>query len=529
MLRRTTAGLAALLTVAWGATLWAGNPSVNVQLFRPSAFPTDYLQVRGATLPPHLTVGGALALSYGNRPLVFTRGGGSHAVVEHQLTLDLLVSAAFFERFGVGLALPFFLYQRGEDNGFVPIATYEASAMGDLRVQPVVVLLPHRGRGFGLALDLSVSVPTAQDGRFAGDAGVQFAPRVAAEVAFPRVRGALNLGYLVRADRAAFGLRARDRLLFELAAAGTLWPDGLEAFGELLLATPAAAPFVAAHEDQMEGRLGLGYRFGGGFHTRLAVGGGFLDGWGTPEYRLVLQVGFAGAPSGAGGDAPPALLDPDGDSILGAADLCPLEPEDFDGFQDEDGCPDPDNDADGVPDVRDLCPLEPEDLDGFQDEDGCPDPDNDGDGIPDAVDRCPNEPETPNGFEDDDGCPDEFPVSREDGHLVLRDPIRFLRDAPHKLEPASFDTMARLAEFLNDHPEITRVRVEAHSDSEGDAAANLALTQAQAEAVVAYLVALDVRPARLVARGHGETRPIAPNTEEWGRAANRRVELVVED
>jgi outer membrane protein OmpA-like peptidoglycan-associated protein len=182
-----------------------------------------------------------------------------------------------------------------------------------------------------------------------------------------------------------------------------------------------------------------------------------------------------------------------------------------------------------VPDVRDLCPLEPEDLDGFQDEDGCPDPDNDGDGIPDAVDRCPNEPETPNGFEDDDGCPDEFPVSREDGHLVLRDPIRFLRDAPHKLEPASFDTMARLAEFLNDHPEITRVRVEAHSDSEGDAAANLALTQAQAEAVVAYLVALDVRPARLVARGHGETRPIAPNTEEWGRAANRRVELVVED
>jgi outer membrane protein W len=69
--------------------------------------------------------------------------------------------------------------------------------------------------------------------------------------------------------------------------------------------------------------------------------------------------------------------DPDHDGIVGDADKCPNEPEDKDGFQDEDGCPDPDNDGDGIPDAMDKCPNEPEDKDGFQDEDGCPDPDND--------------------------------------------------------------------------------------------------------------------------------------------------------
>lgn len=104
-----------------------------------------------------------------------------------------------------------------------------------------------------------------------------------------------------------------------------------------------------------------------------------------------------------------ASSDRDGDGITDANDKCPDEPEDKDGFQDADGCPDSDNDADGITDANDKCPMEPEDKDGFQDADGCPDPDNDQDGIVDAQDRCPNEPETMNGFEDADGCPDAKP------------------------------------------------------------------------------------------------------------------------
>lgn len=105
---------------------------------------------------------------------------------------------------------------------------------------------------------------------------------------------------------------------------------------------------------------------------------------------------------GAGGDR-------DGDGISDVRDGCPDEPEDLDGFEDADGCPDLDNDADGIADVDDLCPNASEDRDGFEEEDGCPDPDNDRDGILDFDDQCPFEPETMNGFDDQDGCPDRLP------------------------------------------------------------------------------------------------------------------------
>ena len=94
--------------------------------------------------------------------------------------------------------------------------------------------------------------------------------------------------------------------------------------------------------------------------------------------------GEAGAPPPP---PPPLVRDTDGDGIPDTADKCPNEPEDKDGFQDDDGCPDPDNDADGVPDATDKCPTEAEAKDGFQEEDGCPDQDNDADGIQDATDK----------------------------------------------------------------------------------------------------------------------------------------------
>jgi hypothetical protein len=52
----------------------------------------------------------------------------------------------------------------------------------------------------------------------------------------------------------------------------------------------------------------------------------------------------------------------------------------------------PDRDGDGIVDDDDKCPDEPEDHDGFEDDDGCPDPDNDRDGILDVNDQCPNLP-----------------------------------------------------------------------------------------------------------------------------------------
>lgn len=73
-----------------------------------------------------------------------------------------------------------------------------------------------------------------------------------------------------------------------------------------------------------------------------------------------------------------------------------------------------------------------------------------------------------------------------------------------------------------------KVQIEGHTDNKGDAAANLALSQKRAEAVVAWLTANLQTPAdRLTAKGLGDTQPIASNKTEKGRAKNRRVDFSV--
>ena len=101
------------------------------------------------------------------------------------------------------------------------------------------------------------------------------------------------------------------------------------------------------------------------------------------------------------------VKDSDDDGIVDPIDKCRFDPEDRDGWQDEDGCPEADNDGDGLRDAADRCPDVAENINGVKDDDGCPDADKDGDGIDDSDDKCPAVAENKNGFEDSDGCPDD--------------------------------------------------------------------------------------------------------------------------
>ena len=71
-----------------------------------------------------------------------------------------------------------------------------------------------------------------------------------------------------------------------------------------------------------------------------------------------------------------------------------------------------------------------------------------------------------------------------------------------------------------------KMKIEGHTDSTGSAAANMALSQQRAAAVVAWLVKNGIDRARLTPIGRGDTQPIADNSTDEGRAHNRRVELV---
>jgi OmpA-OmpF porin, OOP family len=283
---------------------------------------------------------------------------------------------------------------------------------------------------------------------------------------------------------------------------------------------------------------GVKYRAGGGwgvrFDARLLMPPSNEDKAFTIEGELLASLyrdfGYKEAKK-----APPPRVDddPDKDGIVGAADQCPDEPEDKDGFQDEDGCPDPDNDGDGIPDADDKCPNEPEDKDGFQDDDGCPDLDNDEDGIPDAADKCPDQPETRNGFEDEDGCPDEIPEKLAKFTGTIQG-INFKVNSAD-LVPGSNKVLDKAVAVLAEFKDV-RLEIQGHTDDQPlktskQFADNEALSQARAETVKQYFISKGLSEDRVVAKGYGASQPIADPTGLKGakltaaRAVNRRVEF----
>ncbi len=245
------------------------------------------------------------------------------------------------------------------------------------------------------------------------------------------------------------------------------------------------------------------------------------------------------------------VTDKDGDGIPDKLDKCPDEPEDKDGFQDDDGCPDLDNDSDGIPDGQDKCPNEK----GPSENGGCPDTDKDKDGIPDRLDKCPTDAgPTENGGcpdtdKDKDGipdrldaCPEEPGVQEEKGCakkykmvVVKKDKIEITKQIKFGTASAkiigkeSFATLSDVAQVMKDTPSIKHLRIEGHTDSVGNDTANLKLSQKRADSVMAQLIKLGIDPGRLESVGFGETRPIASNATKAGRVENRRTEFNIID
>jgi len=216
--------------------------------------------------------------------------------------------------------------------------------------------------------------------------------------------------------------------------------------------------------------------------------------------------------------------DNDEDGVLDKYDKAPLDAEDKDGFEDEDGVPDPDNDNDGILDAVDKSPNEAEDKDGFQDEDGAPDLDNDNDGIADVDDKCPNEAETMNDYEDKDGCPDEKPeIAVETGAAIVLDGVNFASGST-KLTPNSKTILLKVVRTMNENAKI-EVEIRGYTDNTGNYDGNVRISQGRANSVRDYLVQNGIEGSRIQTKGFGPVDPIAPNDTREGRAKNRRIEF----
>ncbi|MBX3247621.1 MAG: OmpA family protein [Myxococcales bacterium] len=384
----------------------------NVQRFAPAPGAGNFLQVDGGRLSGHLVPTFGLSVDYGHRPFVLYNASCTDPsetscmveerrtlLVSHQLQFNLHGSLVLFERLQIGLNLPL-LHSNGD--GFSEIVQGRPTTIpggGTFTVGDPVLSLKARFFGDGdegifLSGLVFGSFPVGHAmtaGAFNGDESVRVGGHLIGELVQSGFRLSLNLGGFWRPESTLFSTTAGPMLTYRAAVGYEVTPLAM-VFAEI----DGAAGFRGGlDQNPLEGRLGARLRVGD-VELTLAGGPGIVAGVGVPVFRAIGAVAYA-----------PRRGDRDGDGIDDAIDACPTEPEDMDGWQDADGCPDPDNDGDGLLDGVDQCPNEAEDFDGFEDADGCPDPDNDGDGIPDGYDSCPNEPEDFDGDRDDDGCPDD--------------------------------------------------------------------------------------------------------------------------
>ena len=92
------------------------------------------------------------------------------------------------------------------------------------------------------------------------------------------------------------------------------------------------------------------------------------------------------------------------------------------------------------------------------------------------------------------------------------------------LQQASGKQLQEVLTLLLSNPDL-RLEIQGHTDNDGSADYNLRLSQQRAESVLRYLLLFGIDPARLQAKGYGETMPVAPNDTAENKEKNRRVEL----
>jgi len=452
------------LSLAWGALLGGVSRASaqklqgggwDLRLFRHAVDSKGLASVNGTDILGHrsysfgLIVDGAFQLmpfeGYKNSTSTTAENADRKKyLVDQYFTGVLHFNYGLFNRVVVGAQLPIIIV--GGPNVEAP-GQYNDPAAGGMDYQGIGNLTLHakwrimrmETAPVGLAAILQVGLPTGSSKEFVGEPGVSLWPslvlgyrpirkiRLNGEVGYRLVTGdggtvnlnrrttalgmasdpminATNAG--VVAGRSGDKITYDDQLTFGAGAAFRIAPAVdliVEGYGnQIVVGTKSLATELLA-----------GVKIFVQESSYLLIAGSCgnkcmpLDGFNQPNYRGILGFIFE-----------PSIGDADRDGYKDDVDACPNDPEDFDDFQDAEGCPDPDNDQDGILDIDDECPLIPEDHDGDSDDDGCPEGDEgdrDGDGIPDSIDQCPDDPEDFDGFEDTGGCPE--PDNDKDGIL----------------------------------------------------------------------------------------------------------------
>ena len=502
------------------------SPCIDAQGLWVHPGPGRFVAIGPGTTTPEGQAAFGMLVTYMSRPIGLRVGSADPDGLVTYL-VDDAVDATYWAAIGVldrlelSVAAPETFFQSGAGLGAV-LGTGEQLArttVRDPRLGVAYALLPRprAGNDDGLSLVArgELAIPLGDEAGFARASTVTFAPSGAAEwrrdrltvggEVIGRIRGVSPFADVVWGTQVGGGL----------GATVLVWDDarmrvGGEAFTLVDVdSQPRGEPLMPAEWMVHVSSAPLL----GGDVSFLAGGGGPIP-WtgeaalGTPRMRFELGVRYA-----------PEGRDTDGDGVLDRDDRCAEALEDQDGFQDQDGCPDPDNDADGTPDAQDRCPTAAEDRDGFEDDDGCPEADDDRDGVLDGDDKCPREAETIDGNADGDGCPEPGATTkpRWQGNQVVIDGLAKFAPASDAPTPALEGQLRMLAQLARTRAPLQVVIVEAWADRSSDASApaqDLAARRAEAARRILAAAGIPVATITAAAGDPGLKRPVnAPQLE----------------
>jgi len=591
--RRFTSALAALsvlacASVAFGQTtdkdrIQDGNgEGADVHLFRPAIDSRGFFSVNGASVLPAGAISFGFVIDYGRNLLKLNSGHGADQLVDHALQGTWSFNYGIADRLVLGISAPVVLNwgKPVTDIGPGGSANYDddeltAQALGHLGFHGKVRILSP-DQIIGLALVAQAGFGVGGQRNFAAEPGFFYWPQLVLEKQIGKenpFRLGLNVGYRGHTGQnATFGLGADGKPqlqsgVFQYGNLGTAGVGASIRFSDKVdLTAETYGTYLLGGSSDAKQRLSA--EVVGGFkifiqknsYMYISGGVGYLGGFQSASQRAILGFVFEpfeedrdhdgipddvdqcpdepedrdgdedtdGCPENDPADEPVQVRtgDRDGDGILDADDACPDKPEDKDGFEDKDGCPEDDNDQDGIPDALDQCKNVAEDKDNWKDDDGCPEDDNDADGILDAVDKCPNEPEAYNNVEDEDGCPDKGSVIVQDNNVLILEKILF-KTGSAEILAQSLPIVDAVAATLKHAPQFKVIEVQGHADVRGAEYANVKLTQSRAESVVKALVERGIEPGRVRAMGFGAYCPVDPANNNAAWEKNRRVEFKI--
>jgi outer membrane protein OmpA-like peptidoglycan-associated protein len=301
------------------------TPELDSQLYRMPIDAEATLWTNDAGTAPTNHFMGRFALNYMKDPLVYRYADGTEVAVVSDVLTGNLMGAYTWEFLRFGLDVPVYMAVAGD-------AFTTTGGLGDMALDVKGSILDREGADWpvGLAVLGRLSLPTTTVDAPVGAGGVGWELQAILDHRTDKTLLAANLGTRGGPDVALGSVEWGDQFLWRLGAAWFVVEDaGLSA--DLAGSQTYGSPISEAAGKPVEGILGGFGRVSESVVLRGGVGTGLNQGIGAPDVRLIAAVGYE----------PREVRDKDGDGLRDKVDACPTEPEDKDGFKDDDGCPDP--------------------------------------------------------------------------------------------------------------------------------------------------------------------------------------------